>query len=151
VAIIGGTIVSTMLTLLVVPSFYDSIEIARERAGIKFRARAAYRNPFLAFLITAGEVFATLYFFRFFFRVVRSILGLNTPAEHPVERAARLVGFPVPPGFVARPKRWQHAGFRRVETVSSPPPEPGPDGTLVPPDHVTPPKPSPRWKPIKAS
>jgi hypothetical protein len=144
VAIIGGTIVSTMLTLLVVPSFYDSIEIARERAGIKFRARAAYRNPILAFLITAGEVFATLYFFRFFFRVVRSILGLNTPAEHPVERAARLVGFPVPPGFVARPKRWQHAGFRRVETLSSPPPEP-------PGVEEAPPKPSPRWKPIKAS
>jgi len=144
VAIIGGTIVSTMLTLLVVPSFYDSIEIARERAGIKFRARAAYRNPLLAFLITAGEVFATLYFFRFFFRLVRSILGLNTPAEHPVERAARLVGFPVPPGFVARPKRWQHAGFRRVETLSSPPPEP-------PGVEEAPPKPSPRWKPIKAS
>ena len=144
VAIIGGTIVSTMLTLLVVPSFYDSIEIARERAGIKFRARAAYRNPILAFLITAGEVFATLYFFRFFFRVVRSILGLNTPAEHPVERAARLVGFPVPPGFVARPKRWQHAGFRRVETLSSPPPAP-------PGVEEAPPKPSPRWKPIKAS
>ncbi len=44
VAIIGGTIVSTMLTLLVVPSFYDSIEIARERAGLKFRARAALRQ-----------------------------------------------------------------------------------------------------------
>ena len=52
------------------------------------------------------------------------MMGLNTPAEHPVERAARLAGFPVPAGFVARPKRWQHAGFRRVETVSSPPPEP---------------------------
>jgi hypothetical protein len=31
VSIIGGTITSTMLTLLVIPSFYDSIEIARER------------------------------------------------------------------------------------------------------------------------
>ena len=28
VAIIGGTITSTLLTLLVVPTFYDSIEIA---------------------------------------------------------------------------------------------------------------------------
>ncbi|MGZ5082259.1 MAG: efflux RND transporter permease subunit, partial [Usitatibacter sp.] len=31
VAIIGGTITSTLLTLLVVPTFYDSIEIARDR------------------------------------------------------------------------------------------------------------------------
>jgi hydrophobic/amphiphilic exporter-1 (mainly G- bacteria), HAE1 family len=33
VAIIGGTITSTLLTLLVIPSFYDSIEIWREKAG----------------------------------------------------------------------------------------------------------------------
>jgi hydrophobic/amphiphilic exporter-1 (mainly G- bacteria), HAE1 family len=31
VAIIGGTITSTVLTLLVIPSFYDSIEIWREK------------------------------------------------------------------------------------------------------------------------
>jgi multidrug efflux pump subunit AcrB len=31
IAIIGGTITSTLLTLLVVPSFYDSIEIFRDR------------------------------------------------------------------------------------------------------------------------
>ena len=30
VAIIGGTITSTLLTLLVIPSFYDSIEIMRD-------------------------------------------------------------------------------------------------------------------------
>ena len=30
-AIIGGIITSTILTLLVVPTFYDSIEIARDR------------------------------------------------------------------------------------------------------------------------
>jgi hypothetical protein len=146
VAIIGGTVVSTMLTLLVVPSFYDSIEIARERAGIKFRARAAYRNPFVAFLLTAGEVIATLYFFRFFYRVVRSLLGLNTPTEHPVERAARVAGMPVPPGFVARPKRWQHPRFRRDDITTGHTPEtPGPEGM------PTPPAPKPRWKPIKAS
>ena len=33
VAIIGGTITSTLLTLLVIPSFYDSIEIKRDRCG----------------------------------------------------------------------------------------------------------------------
>jgi HAE1 family hydrophobic/amphiphilic exporter-1 len=38
VAIIGGTITSTLLTLLVIPSFYDSIEIGRERLVAKLRA-----------------------------------------------------------------------------------------------------------------
>jgi HAE1 family hydrophobic/amphiphilic exporter-1 len=39
VAIIGGTITSTMLTLLVIPSFYDSIEIWRDRLLGLFRRR----------------------------------------------------------------------------------------------------------------
>ena len=60
VAIIGGTVVSTMLTLLVVPSFYDSIEIARERAALKFHARGAYGNTFVAFLTTLVEALLTL-------------------------------------------------------------------------------------------
>jgi HAE1 family hydrophobic/amphiphilic exporter-1 len=33
VAIIGGTITSTLLTLLIIPSFYDSIELTREAWG----------------------------------------------------------------------------------------------------------------------
>jgi hypothetical protein len=144
VAIIGGTIVSTMLTLLVVPSFYDSIEIARERAGHKFRARTAYLNPALAFLITFGEVLATLYCLRFFWRVVRALVGIQTPAEHPVERAARLTGFPIPAGFIARPKRWQHPNFRRDDITFTPPASPDPGADAAP-------KSSPRWKPIKAS
>ena len=60
VAIIGGTIVSTLLTLLVVPSFYDSIEISRERAGAKFHARAELGNPFLAFVMTLVEAMLTI-------------------------------------------------------------------------------------------
>ena len=40
VAIIGGMITSTLLTLLVMPTFYDSIEIARDRALAKFRRAA---------------------------------------------------------------------------------------------------------------
>jgi hydrophobic/amphiphilic exporter-1 (mainly G- bacteria), HAE1 family len=36
VAIIGGTITSTLLTLLVIPSFYDSVEIWREQLGRLF-------------------------------------------------------------------------------------------------------------------
>ena len=37
-AIIGGTITSTILTLLVIPSFYDSIELTREAWGRRFQA-----------------------------------------------------------------------------------------------------------------
>ncbi len=37
VAIIGGTITSTLLTLLVVPTFYDSIEIWKDKAIARFR------------------------------------------------------------------------------------------------------------------
>ncbi len=39
VAIIGGTITSTLLTLLVVPTFYDSIELACARIAPRFRRR----------------------------------------------------------------------------------------------------------------
>ncbi len=44
VAIIGGTVTSTLLTLLVVPTFYDSIELARERALAKLHRRAEERQ-----------------------------------------------------------------------------------------------------------
>jgi len=37
-AIIGGTITSTILTLLVIPSFYDSIELTREAWGRRLKA-----------------------------------------------------------------------------------------------------------------
>ena len=37
-AIIGGTITSTILTLLIIPSFYDSIELTREAWGRRFQA-----------------------------------------------------------------------------------------------------------------
>jgi multidrug efflux pump subunit AcrB len=39
IAIIGGTITSTLLTLLVVPSFYDSIEIAKDKMRKRLLAR----------------------------------------------------------------------------------------------------------------
>jgi hydrophobic/amphiphilic exporter-1 (mainly G- bacteria), HAE1 family len=68
VAIIGGTITSTMLTLLVVPTFYDSIELSRERASAKYLARAERMNPFLAFMQTFGEAILTLVFVRFLYR-----------------------------------------------------------------------------------
>jgi hypothetical protein len=142
VAIIGGVIVSTILTLLVVPSFYDSIEISRERAGIKFNARAAYGNPFVAFMTTLIEALLTIVFIRFLYRVARWAFNLQTPAEHPVERAERLTGFVIPAGFIARPKRWQRKWGAPI--IDTPAPTAGPDGL---PDA---PKPT-RWKPIKAS
>jgi len=68
VAIIGGTITSTLLTLLVIPSFYDSIEIARDRAVAKFRGRAARWNTVVAFMATLLEAVATLVLLRFAWR-----------------------------------------------------------------------------------
>ena len=73
VAIIGGTITSTLLTLLVVPTFYDSIEIARERAIAKFRRRAERWNPALAFAATLIEAFLALAFVRFGWRTLRKL------------------------------------------------------------------------------
>jgi hydrophobic/amphiphilic exporter-1 (mainly G- bacteria), HAE1 family len=49
VSIIGGTITSTLLTLLVIPSFYDSIEIGREKFE-RLVARLRGKGP------RAGEV-----------------------------------------------------------------------------------------------
>ncbi len=69
VAIIGGTITATLLTLLVVPTFYDSIEIARERALAKFRRRITQRTALTAFVMTLTEAFATLLLMRFLYRV----------------------------------------------------------------------------------
>jgi hypothetical protein len=107
VAIIGGTITSTVLTLLVIPSFYDSIELNWDRLGYKFKARTALYNPILAFLVTFGEFLMTIFFFRFIYRCVRFLFGRQSPSEHPVEKAARLHDFIVPEGWEPRPKAWQ--------------------------------------------
>ena len=106
VAIIGGVLTSTALTLLVIPSFYDSIEIASERAKLKFRARAALGNPLVAFVVTFVEGLLALTLLRFLYRAARWLLNL-APAEHPVERAARLKGSAVPEGFEPYPAPWQ--------------------------------------------
>jgi len=76
VAIIGGTITSTFLTLLVIPSFYDSIEVSRDRAVAKFRRRDARWNTLLAFVVTLLEALATLVFLRFLWRLVLRGTGL---------------------------------------------------------------------------
>ncbi len=75
VAIIGGTITSTLLTLLVVPSFYDSIENARDHALAKYQARALRWNPFLAFLLTLLEAVFTVLMLRLVWRLLRRALA----------------------------------------------------------------------------
>ncbi len=71
VAIIGGTITSTILTLLVVPTFYDGIEIAWDHALAKFRRRETRWNSFVALVLTLGEVLLTLLFVRFGYRLLK--------------------------------------------------------------------------------
>jgi HAE1 family hydrophobic/amphiphilic exporter-1 len=75
VAIIGGTITSTFLTLLVIPSFYDSIENARDGALAKFQARVLRWNPLAAFVVTAAEALAALLMLRLVWRLLGRALG----------------------------------------------------------------------------
>ncbi|MBL8521476.1 MAG: efflux RND transporter permease subunit [Betaproteobacteria bacterium] len=75
VAIIGGTITSTLLTLLVVPTFYDSIEIAKDRALAKFHAREARMNPFFAFVMTFTEAVLAALGLRAIWRTMARIVG----------------------------------------------------------------------------
>jgi HAE1 family hydrophobic/amphiphilic exporter-1 len=70
VAIIGGTITSTLLTLLVIPSFYDSIEIWRDRAVAKFQRRAQAWHPAPAFAVTLLEAIVTLLLLRLLWRLL---------------------------------------------------------------------------------
>jgi multidrug efflux pump subunit AcrB len=75
VAIIGGTITSTLLTLLVVPTFYDSIEIARDRAIAKFHVREARWNPLFAFALTFVEALLALLGVRALYRAVMRLVA----------------------------------------------------------------------------
>ena len=83
VAIIGGTITSTILTLLVVPTFYDSIEIARDRAVAKFRRRQERGNALVAFILTMAEVVLTLLFVRFAYRGFGKLYSLVAGRSKP--------------------------------------------------------------------
>ncbi|MEW6763981.1 MAG: efflux RND transporter permease subunit [Pseudomonadota bacterium] len=78
IAIIGGTITSTFLTLLVVPTFYDSIEIARDRMYAKFNRRAARLPVLVAFLMTFVEAILTIVLVRAVFRLVMWLGRLAT-------------------------------------------------------------------------
>ena len=70
VAIIGGTITSTFLTLLMVPSFYDSIEISKDRMAAKFHRRVERWNVGVAGVLTFFEALATLLMLRFVYRML---------------------------------------------------------------------------------
>ena len=73
VAIIGGVITSTFLTLLVIPSFYDSIETSRDRMVAKYQRRAERWHALPAFLLTGLEALATLLFLRWIWRGLRRL------------------------------------------------------------------------------
>ncbi|MES2152580.1 MAG: efflux RND transporter permease subunit [Pseudomonadota bacterium] len=75
IAIIGGTITSTILTLLVVPTFYDSIEIKRDHLVAKFKHRIERFTAVPAFLMTVLEVLCFLTFLRLIYRVVMKLAG----------------------------------------------------------------------------
>src|SRR5450830_1042796 len=83
IAIIGGTITSTILTLLVVPTFYDSIEIARDGAVAKFHRRAARMPAAVAMVLTLLECILTLLLVRFVYRMLKKavlfLMGRRTP------------------------------------------------------------------------
>jgi hydrophobic/amphiphilic exporter-1 (mainly G- bacteria), HAE1 family len=83
VAIIGGVITSTVLTLLVVPSFYDSIEISRDRMIAKYHRRVPKRGVALAFLQTGVEAVLTLLLVRFVWRTLRSLWRRLTGRANP--------------------------------------------------------------------
>ena len=87
VAIIGGTITSTILTLLVVPTFYDSIEIARDRAIAKFHRREARMPAALAFVLTVGEAILAVLGIRMIWRAGAKLLtrvrGRGVPPPTP--------------------------------------------------------------------
>ncbi|MBC7454507.1 MAG: efflux RND transporter permease subunit, partial [Massilia sp.] len=88
ISIIGGTITSTILTLLVVPTFYDSIEIARERMFAKFHRRATRMSAMLAFLLTFVEAILTLILLRLIYRcILMAYRWLTGRARPPVAPA----------------------------------------------------------------
>ncbi len=92
VSIIGGTITSTVLTLLMVPTFYDSIEITRDRMAAKFGRRARRWNVFTAGVLTFIEAILALTFVRLVYRLVmkgvHKVTGRGNKPPPPMAEAA---------------------------------------------------------------
>jgi HAE1 family hydrophobic/amphiphilic exporter-1 len=76
IAIIGGTITSTLLTLLVVPTFYDSIEITHDRVLAKFQRRSERWNFIVAFVLTFIEAILALILVRLVYRLLKKLVLL---------------------------------------------------------------------------
>lgn len=70
IAIIGGTITSTILTLLVVPTFYDSIEIKHDHMVEKYHRRTERFGALPAFAATFIEFLLFITFIRLVYRLV---------------------------------------------------------------------------------
>jgi hydrophobic/amphiphilic exporter-1 (mainly G- bacteria), HAE1 family len=62
--------------LLLVPTFYDSIEITRDSAVAKLKARAVRWNIVLAFIVTMIEALLALIFVRLVYRLLKKLLVL---------------------------------------------------------------------------
>jgi HAE1 family hydrophobic/amphiphilic exporter-1 len=85
IAIIGGTITSTVLTLLMVPTFYDSIEIKKDSAIAKVNRRAERFGMVAAVVSIVLEAILFLLFARFIYRMlmlgVRKLTGRGGPTR----------------------------------------------------------------------
>jgi hydrophobe/amphiphile efflux-1 (HAE1) family protein len=96
IAIIGGTITSTILTLLVVPTFYDSIEIKRDSMVRKLHARAERYTAVPAFLMTLLEIVFFLTFIRLIYRLVMKAYRRVTGGRKPAVKAPITAPIPAP-------------------------------------------------------
>lgn len=76
VAIIGGTITSTILTLLMIPTFYDSIEIAHDKLVNKLKRYQTQRGAFVGGVMIAIETLLTLTFVRLIYRLIKRGFGM---------------------------------------------------------------------------
>lgn len=81
IAIIGGTITSTVLTLLVVPTFYDSIEISKDRMLAKMKRRIENGNSLVAVVVTLLEMLLTLLCIRFVYRNLMRLFGFAKKSQ----------------------------------------------------------------------
>jgi hypothetical protein len=106
----------------VVPTFYDSIEISRDRAVAKFRWRAGRWNPFLAFITTFVEALLTIVLVRYVYRLVMRLFGRGRGERHPRagdgDRRPREGGGPMLPAEPAMAVRASAGGGVAAEVMA---------------------------------
>jgi HAE1 family hydrophobic/amphiphilic exporter-1 len=95
IAIIGGTITSTLLTLLMVPTFYDSIEIKKDSAIAKTHRRAERFGMVAAVAAIVVETILFVTLIRFVYRMLKWVVrklfgGRQTPPSKPVEEQRKV-------------------------------------------------------------